>query len=54
MRREQDSILPIRVGDGDVEGILFNAIVPDVRSRGAARGAELVLERLYFLLNPRG
>jgi len=26
--REQDSILPIRVGDGEVEGILFNAIVP--------------------------
>ncbi len=48
-RREQDSILPIRVGDGDVEGILFNAIMPDVRSRSAAQGAELVLERLYLL-----
>ena len=48
-RREQDSVLPIRVGDGEVEGILFNAIVPDVRSRSAAQSAELVLERLYLL-----
>ncbi len=30
-KRERDAILPIRVGDGQVEGILFNAIVPDVR-----------------------
>ena len=47
--REQDSILPIRVGDGEVEGILFNAIVPDVRGRSAAQSAELILERLYLL-----
>jgi hypothetical protein len=49
---EKNSILPIRVGDGEVEGILFNAIVPDVRSRSAAQSAELILERLY-VLEPR-
>lgn len=26
---DEHSILPIRVGDGDIKGILFNTIVPD-------------------------
>jgi hypothetical protein len=45
-KRERESILPIRVGDGEVEGILFNAIVPDVRERGAVASAELIIARL--------
>jgi len=47
--REQDTILPIRVGDGEVRGILFNAIVPDVRSRPVAKTAELILNRLRLI-----
>lgn len=49
-RREQDSILPIRVGDGEVEGILVNAIVPDVRDRSADQIAELIVNRLRLLV----
>lgn len=42
-------MLPIRVGDGEVEGILFNAIVPDVRGRTADKTAELIIERLRLI-----
>src|SRR4051794_3032386 len=37
--RDRDAVLPIRVGDGDVSGILFNTIVPDVRGRTPERTA---------------
>jgi hypothetical protein len=48
-KHERNSILPIRVGNGEVEGILFNAIVPDVRSRNAPESAELIIARLRLL-----
>jgi hypothetical protein len=48
--REQSGILPIRVGDGEVEGILFTDIVPDVRARSADQAAELVVERLRLVI----
>jgi len=48
--REQSGILPIRVGDGDVEGILFTDIVPDVRTRSADQAAELVVDRLRLVI----
>lgn len=44
--RARDGVLPIRVGDGEVPGILFNTIVPDVRARPAEQTAELIVERL--------
>lgn len=44
--RQLLGILPIRVGDGDVEGILFNAIVPDVREKTVAWAAQLIIDRL--------
>jgi hypothetical protein len=47
--RDRLGILPIRVGDGDVKGILFNAIVPDIRNRSFAWAAELILERLRLV-----
>lgn len=47
--RERDAILPIRVGDGEVEGILFNAIVPDVRGRSVVEIAELIIARLRII-----
>jgi hypothetical protein len=50
--RESLSILPIRVGEGDVPGILFNAIVPDIRNKSVAQAAELIVERLR-LMNPK-
>jgi hypothetical protein len=45
-QRDRLGILPIRVGDGDVPGILFNTIVPDVRKRAASETAELIVNRL--------
>ena len=48
-QRERQAILPLRVGDGEVEGILFNAIVPDVRQRSASESANLIVARLHLL-----
>lgn len=47
-RNDELCILPIRVGEGDVPGILFNSIVPDVRQRSPAETRKLVLDRLYL------
>jgi hypothetical protein len=43
-----DSILPLRVGEGDVDGILFNAIVPDIRFKPdpVAYAVRMILDRL--------
>lgn len=49
-KRDELRILPIRVGEGEVEGILFNTIVPDVRARSAAQTAKLILDRLRLIL----
>lgn len=46
---DREAILPIRVGDGDVPGILFNAIVPDVCQRSPAESADLIIGRLRLL-----
>lgn len=47
-------ILPVRVGDGNVEGILLNAIVPDIRARSTASAAQLIIDRLdMFRPDPR-
>ena len=43
------AILPIRVGEGEVAGILFNAIVPDVRDRTPQQAAKLILDRLRLV-----
>lgn len=48
--RERHGVLPIRVGEGEVKGILFNTIVPDVRERGSLKAAELVIERLRLIM----
>jgi hypothetical protein len=44
--------LPLRVGPGDVEGVLFNTIVPDVSARTADDTADLIVARLK-LIDPR-
>ena len=38
--------LPLRFGDGNVDGLFDTAIVPDVRERSPAQIAELILQRL--------
>ena len=43
-------IVPLRVGDGDVEGIPFNSIIPDVRNRTPTQSAELVIDRLRLII----
>lgn len=45
-------ILPIRVGDGDVEGIPFNAIVPEARGKHISDISALILKRLRCVLQP--
>jgi len=46
---DRHRILPVRVGDGDVEGILFNEIVPDLRRKTAVEAAELIVARLNLV-----
>jgi hypothetical protein len=46
MEEDRRHVFPIRVGDGDVEGILFNEIVPDFRRRTPVEAAELIVGRL--------
>ncbi len=55
-RYERDSlgILPIRVGGGEVKGILFNTIVPDVRTRTVSEAAKLVIDRLHLIVPSLG
>jgi hypothetical protein len=48
--RRRDRIFPIRVGDGNVDGIPFNAIVPDVRGRRPEQVAELIADRLRLVI----
>lgn len=50
--RDMHRILPIRVGDGDVKGIHFNTIVPDVRDRTPEASADLILDRLSLVTGP--
>jgi hypothetical protein len=42
-------VLPLRVGDGEVEGVLFNEIVPDIRNKTPAEVAELIVGRLNLV-----
>jgi hypothetical protein len=49
--RDRLGILPIRVGDGDVVGILFNTIAPDIREKSVDQAAELIINRLQ-MINP--
>jgi hypothetical protein len=47
---DQHRILPIRVGEGEVDGILFNTILPDVRTRSPTESATLILDRLRLII----
>jgi signal transduction histidine kinase len=50
---EDNRVLPLRVGEGEIPGIPFNAIVPDVRSRPIEETADLIVARLR-LTDPDG
>jgi hypothetical protein len=52
--RQPDRVLPIRVGEGDVNGIPFNTIAPDVRERTPDQIAELIVDRLQFVMGAAG
>lgn len=43
-------ILPIRVGDGEIPGILFTTIAPDVRQKTPYEAARLIIDRLRLIL----
>ena len=46
---DRHQILPVRVGDGEVDGVLFNEIVPDLRHKTAVEAAELIVARLNLV-----
>jgi hypothetical protein len=46
--------LPLRFGDGEVDGLFDMAIVPDVRQRTARAIADLILERVRLSHDRRG
>src|SRR5262249_21485369 len=46
---DRHRVLPVRVGDGEVEGVLLTEIVPDLRGRPAVEAAELIVARLNLV-----
>ena len=42
-------VLPVRVDDGEVEGVQFNEIVPELRDMSPAEAAELIVARLNLV-----
>lgn len=48
-KKAELGFLPIRVGDGEVAGIVFTTIVPDARDKGPDATAELVIKRLEMI-----
>ncbi|MEU4241984.1 TIR domain-containing protein [Actinoplanes sp. NPDC026619] len=44
-----DRVLPVRVGEGEVDGIHLNHIVPDLRDRALADAAQLIIDRLSYV-----
>jgi hypothetical protein len=54
-KRDAYRILPLRVGDGNVDGVLFNTICPDVRSpKSIAQTAGLIINRLRLIVPDAG
>ena len=45
-------ILPVRVVDGEVDGVLFTDIVPDLRTKTPTEAAELIIARLNLVRGP--
>ena len=49
-KRHLEAILPIRVGDGEVRGIPFTTIVPDIRKKSIEEAAKLIIDRLSLVV----
>lgn len=49
-KKDAFRILPLRTGEGEVKGILFNTICPDVRQKPVAQTAELIVNRLGLIV----
>lgn len=49
---ERERFLPVRVGAGEVEGILATDIVPDFRTKSPTEAAELIIHRLNLVRGP--
>jgi hypothetical protein len=49
MKADRHQIFPVRVGDGDVEGVLINEVVPDIRRKTPLEAAELIVARLNIV-----
>jgi hypothetical protein len=47
-------VLGVRVGDGEVEGVLVNEIVPDIRTKTPTEAAELIVDRLTLVRRHTG
>ncbi len=43
--------LPLRFGDGEIDGLFSTVIIPDVRNRSPKEIAELILKRLDLAIN---
>lgn len=43
------AVLPLRVGDGEVQGVHLNTIAPDLRLKTPAAAAQLIIDRLGLL-----
>lgn len=50
--KENLAVLPIRVGDGEVRGVLYNEIAPDVRNMSTEEAADLIVSRLALVERP--
>jgi hypothetical protein len=46
---DRNRIFPVRVGDGEVEGVPLNEIVPDLRLKTPTEAAELIVARLNLV-----
>ena len=53
-RQDAFRILPLRVGDGDVEGIFENTICLDARAKSVEQTAELIINRLRLIVPEAG
>lgn len=50
-KKDEFRILPLRTGEGDVKGIPFNTICLDVRGKPVAQTAELIVNRLRYVVS---
>jgi hypothetical protein len=46
---DRHAVLPLRVGDGEVEGVPFTEIVPDIRDKTPTEAADLIVARLNLV-----